>query len=86
MGGDPVLSGFFLFETRCCRDKSLSRTINLNWTFTDTNPGIKKNYDFIKTVVTKKNKKIKIKKAKNKGDTKTNRLLPEDVKCQKNVL
>ena len=32
-----------------CRDQSLSWTINSNWTFTDTNPGIKKNHNHCKT-------------------------------------
>ena len=35
----------------------LSQTINLNRTFTDINPGIKKNHNLIKTVATKKKTK-----------------------------
>ena len=51
-----------------CRDQSLSRTIYSNWTFTDTNPGVKKNHNPIKTVTT----------IKTKGNTQINHLFPED--------
>ena len=55
----------------------MSWTINMNWTFTDTNLGIKKNYNTIKTVTA-----IKI-----KVNTQINHLLPEDdLKCQKYML
>ena len=34
------------------RDQHFSWTVNLNWKFTDTNPRIKKDCNFMKTVAT----------------------------------
>ena len=63
-------------ERNNCKDEILSRTINSNWTFTDTDSGIKKNHNTIKTVAT----------IKTKGNSKINYLLPEDgLKRQKRV-
>ena len=60
-----------------CGDESLSRTINLNWTFTDINNRIKKKFNPIKTVTSQKTK----------GNINTNNLLPEDsLKRQQHVL
>ena len=55
-------------KNHICRDKSLSQIINSNWTFPDTNSGIKKNLNPTKTVTT----------IKTKGKTQINYLLPED--------
>ena len=42
---------------RICKGQRFSQTINSNWTFPDTNPGIKKNHNPIKTVVSIKPKR-----------------------------
>ena len=61
-----------------CRDESLSQTTNTNWTFTEANPGIKKNHNppFQNSCHNKNHK-----------NTKINHLLPKDyLKRQKYVL
>ena len=64
-------------ETTSTVTKVCHGQFNLNWTFSDTNTGIKKNHNPIKTVDT----------IKTKGNTKINHLLPEvDLKRQKHVL
>ena len=60
-----------------CRDKSWLRTIYSNWTFTDSNPGIKRNHNPMKIIAA----------IKTKGNAQINHLLPEDdLKRQKHVL
>ena len=52
-----TLGNTYKKKKNTCRGQRFPRTINSNGTFTDTNPGIKKNPNPIKTITTIKAKK-----------------------------